>query len=320
MVLKRTQNKLQHARRRYKTAEAALRALQRARDDEPAHCITAEFVAKVALSAPSSSSRAFADAWADLIGVGAVGCSRRTIGRVRDAFSEVVKELYLDQVERAARRSRAAETLETARALGAGSRLADFVVLLHLHDEASLRLRSSSDVGAAPSRGRSSKVMQHSVWVQVGGQGPRRFVPTELCALANKTANVIARSLYEVLKTAATRVQAGFGRGTRPWLIHVLVGDGVASNEAAAKVLLPWAKRDLSALRCLIVSVKCASHQVNLSIGIAVAGIPAICAAGNSSVVAERSDALGYRQQHADALAARIASSAGLTYGWQSTS
>jgi hypothetical protein len=124
---------------------------------------------------------------------------RRAIGRVRDALSEVVKELYLEQVERAARRSRAAEALETARALGAGSRLADFVVLLHLHDEASLRLRSSSDVGAAPSRGRSSsdvgaapsrgrssKVMQHSVWIQVGGQGPRRFVPTELCALANK--------------------------------------------------------------------------------------------------------------------------------------
>lgn len=87
--------------------------------------------------------------------------------------------------------------------------------------------------------GRSSKAMQHSVWIQVGGQGPRRFVPTELCALANKTANVIARSLYEVLMTAATRVQAGFGRGARPWLTHVLVGDGVASNEAAAKVVLP---------------------------------------------------------------------------------
>jgi hypothetical protein len=113
-VLKRTQNKLQHARRRYKTAEAALRALQRARDDEPAHRITAELVAKVALSAPSSSARAFADAWADLSGVGAVGCSRRTIGRVRDAFSEAVKELYSEQVGRAARRSRATQTLETA--------------------------------------------------------------------------------------------------------------------------------------------------------------------------------------------------------------
>ena len=68
-------------------------------------------------------------------------------------------------------------------------------------------------------------MMQHSVWIQVGGQGPRRFVPTELCALANKTANVIARSLYEVLMTAAKRLQAGFGRGARPWLTHVLVGD-----------------------------------------------------------------------------------------------
>ena len=46
-------------------------------------------------------------------------------------------------------------------------------------------------------------------------------------------------------------------------------------------------------------SVKCASHQVNLSVRTAVVGIPAICAVGNS-VVAERSDALEYRKQHAD--------------------
>ena len=170
------------------------------------------------------------------------------------ARAQRVKERWrdqsLEQVERAARRAQPAHVQQSsvaaAETLGAGPPFHDFVVLLHLHDEASLRLRSSSGVGAAPSRGRSSKLTQHSVWIQVGGQGPRRFVPTELCALANKTANVIARSLYEVLKTAATRVQAGFGRGTRPWLTHVLVGDGVASNEAVAKVVLPWAKRDLS--------------------------------------------------------------------------
>ena len=76
---KKVQNKLNWVRRRLAKAEAELLALRQARERDGAHRLTSEFVAKVALAAPSASERSFADAWADLIGAGAAGCSRRTI-------------------------------------------------------------------------------------------------------------------------------------------------------------------------------------------------------------------------------------------------
>ena len=73
-LAKRLRSRLDSARSRYKKAEA-LRALQRAREEDGAHRISSEIVAKVALSAPSASSRAFADAWADPIALVPLGAA-----------------------------------------------------------------------------------------------------------------------------------------------------------------------------------------------------------------------------------------------------
>ena len=147
---KKVQNKLNWVRRRLAKAEAELLALRQARERDGAHRLTSEFVAKVALAAPSASERFFADAWADLIGAGAAGCSRRTIGRVRDAFSDVVNELYLKQVEESAQRARAARLLAVASSPAAAL---------------------APGAACAPSRGRSSKVLQHSVWASACALG-----------------------------------------------------------------------------------------------------------------------------------------------------
>lgn len=113
------------------------------------------------------------------------------------------------------------------------------VALAHMHDEASLRLRSSSVADAeAPSRARSSKVMQHSAMLHFDGQQPLRWYE-DLHPLADKRAPTLATSLRKVLVPVAEilgAVLAGQQAGQRPWLVHILIGDGVPTNEAAAKV------------------------------------------------------------------------------------
>ena len=71
---------------------------------------------------------------------------------------------------------------------------------------------------------------------------------------------------------------------TRPWFVHILVGDGVSTNEAAAKILLAWVRaRPLPhGLRYFVIVVKCGNHQVNLAMASAVSGRAALAGAENS--------------------------------------
>jgi len=65
----------------------------------------------------------------------------------------------------------------------------------------------------------------------------------ELGPLADKTAKTLATSIWRVLQPArelVAEVCAGGAGAPKPWLVHLLVADGTASNEAAAKVVLPW--------------------------------------------------------------------------------
>ena len=68
------------------------------------------------------------------------------------------------------------------------------------------------------------------------------------------------------------------GLSERPWLIHWLVGDGVGTNEAAAKILIAWlgAQPLAARVRYFLLVVKCANHQANLAIGSAVSGKTAL--------------------------------------------
>ena len=108
------------------------------------------------------------------------------------------------------------------------------LALVHLHDEASLRLRSRlGPRSSMPSRSRSSKVQQHVVRVH-SLMEPAMDCWTELEALADKTSATLAASIYGVLQKTAK----AFGQsltdsdtGAKIWLIHTLVGDGVATNE-----------------------------------------------------------------------------------------
>ena len=119
------------------------------------------------------------------------------------------------------------------------------VALLHIHDEASLRLRSGADTDlGAPSRSRSSKVHQHCMTIHLQDQ-PKVSWLVELAPLGDKGAKVLANALHRALLPVAATVGAEFAAAspaTRPWFVHILVGDGVSTNEAAAKILLAWVR------------------------------------------------------------------------------
>ena len=103
----------------------------------------------------------------------------------------------------------------------------------------------------------------------------------------------MATSINAELSSVAECLRRGFAPdgarassegGPKPRLVHVLVGDGIQTNEAAAKRVLPWATRDLKAFDYFLVLVKCANHQVNLAIGGAIQGETARSAAGNGAI------------------------------------
>ena len=100
-------------------------------------------------------------------------------------------------------------------------------VLLQIHDEASLRLRSSADTdGSAPSRSRSSKVQQHVTSLHFPSQPDLKWY-AELDALSGKSAAVLAHSLHRLLRAVASSVCPALTAGGtvgQAWFFHILVG------------------------------------------------------------------------------------------------
>ena len=92
--------------------------------------------------------------------------------------------------------------------------------------------------------------------------------------VTSTTATSVARkAAIGVAGTTATTVDG------KVWRIHILVGDGIATNELAARGLL--AALQASPLPCsivyFVVCLRCAAHQANLATGSAVRGHSAAC-------------------------------------------
>jgi len=267
--------------------EKKLARLQQVKNKQRTNRMSPRFITKVILSQPSTCARAFAGAWRDLVGIGDFGCGRPTIGRIRDAFAGVCKSMCLLQT-----RSAGAAACKAAVALAA---FLDEPLLcasvLHIHDEASLRLRSTSDaLPGMRGRHRSSKVQQHAVSLHFQSQPGVRWL-VELDPLSDKTAATLATSLQRVLRPLGETVGEVFASNgamrQRPWLVHFLVGDGASTNEAAAKVLLAWVRRDPlpNDLRYFLIVIRCASHQSNLAVSSVVAGRAALVGATSSAPI-----------------------------------
>jgi hypothetical protein len=193
------------------------------------------------------------------------------IGRVRDAFAELLKERVRKLLQ--ARVSVAAMQKDVLRPT---------VYLTHIHDEASMRFRSFEQANVATAidgpvlnRGRYSKVQNNAVLIGVGDQGKLEW-PTELQPLMRKDGSTIATAIVSAvagaLEAAAAAVDA---RGARPvTFLHMLIGDGVNTNENAAKKVLQHFMFDQRhpKLKYRLLVWKCASHQANLVVAVAISG------------------------------------------------
>ena len=311
VTVKRLRNQLSWQRSLKRKAEAALKKEQLGKEKAHKNRLSATTLAKVALARPSAAVRSFAAAWQDIVDDDGsrFGCSRGSITAIRNAFAEVVIERSREDVQ-AAVRAVAAEALDSAAAQRAGGHVARTVVcvpLLHIHDEASMRLRSRGDPSSGgPARSRSSKVQLH--FVRACPKAEQAVsVATELDALANKSARVLATSLLRVLTSAASDVAQGIPAASRgvadAWLVHVLVGDGIATNFAAARIVLEQVRRrPLDGLRYFVFALRCAAHQANLSIAAGVSGRAAATSASTTEAMcagtADRDSADGPHAAH----------------------
>ena len=120
-----------------------------------------------------------------------------------------------------------------------------------------------------------------------GQQEPVHWL-AELDSLADKAAATLAHSVERVLRPVGVAVAEALKcpvGAERAWIVHWLVGDGAATSEAAAKIML-------AAMRCrslpgglvyLMMVVKRANHQANLTVASIVAGRAATVAADSAS-------------------------------------
>ena len=215
--------------------------------------VSEEWLVRVLLTAPNVSGRAMSEAFHLAVGSDSNMISRESIGNIRAAFLEMYKAMIFSAARDFIAVQRQAATGACGAATGARPKFVG-VHVTHVQDEADLRLLTS-DAGSRPDlprRSRSSKVQCHVVLLQVKGRVWE--LPTELEALGDKSAKTLATSFERLLLTwipalvpppecSHRRPEVGPAmrshRHPEVWLVHCLVGDGIPTNQAAAKLL--WA-------------------------------------------------------------------------------
>ena len=148
--------------------------------------ITAEWLTRCALAAPTVSLRSLARSFQDIQGKDSTVVSRPTIKAARGALVETLKVETGAHARRvvAADRARAGANNETFHAL----------VLVHAQDAADLRLRSREDFASGlPTRSRASNVLGEVVTLFV--KDHRISWPIELVALGCKNAGTVVSAL-----------------------------------------------------------------------------------------------------------------------------
>ena len=281
-----------HRARRLQIANVSLRKQIAIHSDFKAggNLLSPEMIVRIFLSLPSSNARGLATSFRDVLGFDTNTVSRPSIGKVRDAWVEFYKAMVL----------KVAGERVVADVAAAKSTRAEFAPLyaLHVQDEAELRLRDRGADGLAIlRRGRSSKVQQNVV--ELITKSGSIDIPTELEALGDKSAATLATSFERILRSEIASVLPATSGDAQPqaaanaqpraaatdpeiWLFHILVGDGIATNEAAAKRL--WACLQQQGLgprtRYFLLLLICGTHQAGLAAKSAVAGRSASVARG----------------------------------------
>jgi len=270
--------------------------------------VSEEWLVRVILAAPKVSGRALAEAFHLAVGVEGNMVSRATIGNIRAAFLEMWKALIFSTVREfaalqlldASKRNRALAATGALPAATCANPNFVGMYITHVQDEADLRLLSNDATSrpGLPRRSRSSKVQIHVVSVSMNGQS--WTLPQELEAFADKRAITLATSIERLLLKLIAEVVppqvAHHGSHRRPeiWLSHCIIGDGINTNDAAAKVL--WAlalQGQFQPVRYFLAVCKCGTHQSALAAKNGVIGRAAATAAAAGGEAKEFEDVTG---------------------------
>ena len=178
------------------------------------------------------------------------------IGEVRNTFAEILRQFNQDE-------------------LSEFCSACDTVFVSHVHDEALMRVRSfDGDRGSRLRRGRYSKILNHVVHASNGAEVVELLC--ELQALGRKDAQSVATGLIRVIRRVldawAERSAGPSGQSRR--LVHIVIGDAVQTNDKAARHLYSHMrpKAGQHNVSYLMVVIKCASHQSNLVVMVAICG------------------------------------------------
>ena len=120
-----------------------------------------------------------------------------------------------------------------------------------------------------PLRGRSSKVQNNVVTMHRNSTHKPLSVLLELQPLARTNAETMATALRHVIEAVANAMAA-----STQWrvvrLIHCLVGDGIFTNAAAARLLWSWAAAAPVAPNYRLLVFTCSTHAANLVVRTAI--------------------------------------------------
>ena len=199
--------------------KALMSLVSELRGERQGGLVSTEVFVKVGLSNPFVNSRQLRELFKASDGNRAI-LSHSYIIRARDAFVEMLKYVSANQVK-------AAVVAEHPQP----------IFVTHIHDEASMRFRSL-DQDANNNRGLYSKIQNNAVTVSIGATNIEW--PTELQPLASKDGQTLATAMLEVMENLLAPMRAGVAASPDAgrYVVHLLIGDGVNTNENAAKKLL----------------------------------------------------------------------------------
>lgn len=224
---------------------------------------------RVGISDPCLPCRKMADFLEDFSAGGQPPSSHTTICAVRDAFAELIKKFNRVELVR---------MMEDMLPTNDNAQESKPIFIHHLHDEASMRFKSSvvNEVEQPLRRGRSSKI-QNNV-VRIAGGGHSMEFLTELQPILRKDAATIAHALLMVCREICEQLVLGLHDQKHGCccarVVHLIAGDGINTNGAAMRRLMRkmWSLQTELKVRYSIVSWTCASHASNLVVVVAICG------------------------------------------------
>ena len=274
--------KWNHWRRRYYKANAQCRSLSQSLEQFKAKTskrIAWRWAVVAGLGDPTTSTRSV-ESWCREFAIAdeeKIPISHTSVAAMRDTFGHILLEMNKQDVTRYVQ-----------------SAPHGFVVIRHLHDEASMRLRStlpspaaapaapasaaapaaapaasSAPALPAPTRTARYSKVQNSV-VTLHRSACEEYPMSLLCelqALGRKDSATLATSLHSVA-SAVREARVGSLNG-RMRLIHCIVGDGVAANQLAARLLWQWMQRD-GCKNYYLLAFTCSTHAANLVVRAAI--------------------------------------------------